>query len=131
MPLFCCAFEYYNLPNIANVALLNLNRMLYWTEKSETAQPHLSGVEGISDEARKMRRGVIVATLFSNCKKINEVLQEYLNSQMVGQMKSGAKNDQDLFERNACAIPAKTRLSRESRHSVGMDRKAVKQKYDA
>ena len=38
---------------MANVALLNLNGMLYWTEKSETAQPHVSGVESITDEARK------------------------------------------------------------------------------
>jgi len=126
MPLFCCAFEYYNLPNIANVALLNLNRMLYWTEKSDTAQPHLCGVEGLSDEARKMRRGDILATYFGNCRKINEVLQEYLNAMMVGQMKSGSKNDQELFERKACAIPAKTRLARESKRAVGIDRKAGK-----
>ena len=123
MPLFCCIFEYYNLPNIANVALLNLSRMLYWTEKSETPRSYLSGVEGLTDEARKMRRGDIVATYFANCKKINEVLQEYSNAQMVGQIKTGSANDQDLFEKRACAIPANTRLARESKQGVGLDRK--------
>lgn len=126
IPLYCCAFEYYNLPNIANVALLNLSRVLYWTEKSTTPRPYLNDVDGLSDEARKMKRGDIVATHFGNCRGANEVVQEYSNSQMVGQMKSGSKNDQELFEKKACGIPAKSRILRETKLGVGMDRKGGK-----
>ena len=123
LPLIACRLEYCGHPKLANWVLYHLDDMLYWSQKHETTRDYLSDVLSLSEEAKLLHRGDILATHGGNCKDTNDVLQEFDNGQYSEDFKSGAEYSQTTWEMKANSNPGRKAFMRDAKVECGLDRK--------